>query len=106
MARKKQEIILENVVIEAVAAEGDSLGGVLETVAIGLPKGVGEPWFDTVEGMLSHGIFSIPAVKGIEFGALLLTAKAKVRLLPPLNISFEDLEKAVGIIKNALREEI
>ncbi|MBQ9961533.1 MAG: chorismate synthase [Firmicutes bacterium] len=55
--------------IEAVAAEGDSVGGVLETSVIGFPAGVGEPWFDTVESMLSHGIFSIPAVKGIEFGA-------------------------------------
>jgi len=37
-------------------------------VITGLPTGVGEPWFDTMESMLSHGIFSIPAVKGIEFG--------------------------------------
>ena len=50
------------------AAEGDSVGGVLETAIIGVPVGVGEPWFDTVEGMMSHAIFSIPAVKGIEFG--------------------------------------
>ena len=55
--------------ILAAAAEGDSVGGVLETVIIGMPAGVGEPWFDTVEGMLSHIVFSIPAVKGIEFGA-------------------------------------
>ena len=48
--------------------KGDSVGGVLETAIIGLPAGVGEPWFDTVEGMLSHAIFSVPAVKGIEFG--------------------------------------
>ena len=34
-----------------------------------MPTGVGEPWFDTIEGMLSHMIFSIPAVKGVEFGA-------------------------------------
>ena len=34
----------------------------------GVPAGVGEPWFDTVEGMLSHAMFSIPAIKGIEFG--------------------------------------
>ena len=47
---------------------GDSVGGVLETAVIGLPAGVGEPWFDTVEGMLSHAVFSIPAVKGVEFG--------------------------------------
>ena len=48
--------------------DGDSVGGTLETVVEGMPTGVGEPWFDTVEGMLSHAIFSIPAVKGIEFG--------------------------------------
>ena len=56
-------------VIEDAAAEGDSVGGILETVVTGIPKGVGEPWFDTVESLLSHGIFAIPAVKGIEFGA-------------------------------------
>ncbi len=54
--------------ILAAKAEGDSVGGVLETSITGVPAGVGEPWFDTVEGMLSHAIFSIPAVKGIEFG--------------------------------------
>ena len=46
----------------------DSIGGVLETAIIGLPTGVGEPWFDTFEGMLSHILFSVPAVKGVEFG--------------------------------------
>lgn len=54
--------------IEAAAAEGDSVGGVLETAVIGMPAGVGEPWFDTVEGMLSHALFSVPAIKGVEFG--------------------------------------
>lgn len=54
--------------VEAAAAEGDSVGGVLETAVIGIPAGVGEPWFDTVEGMLSHALFSIPAVKGVQFG--------------------------------------
>lgn len=51
-----------------VAEEGDSMGGILETAVIGMPAGVGEPWFDTVEGLISHMMFSIPAVKGIEFG--------------------------------------
>lgn len=46
----------------------DSVGGVLETVIYGLPAGVGEPWFDTVEGLLAHGLFSVPGVKGVEFG--------------------------------------
>ena len=55
-------------VIEKTAAIGDSVGGVLETVVKGLPVGVGEPWFDTMESMLAHGLFSIPAVKGVEFG--------------------------------------
>ncbi len=48
---------------------GDSVGGVLETAVTGLEAGLGEPWFDTVEGMLAHALFSIPAVKGVEFGA-------------------------------------
>ena len=54
--------------IEDAASEGDSVGGILETAVIGLPAGVGEPWFDTVEGVLSHALFSIPAIKGVEFG--------------------------------------
>ncbi len=54
--------------ILAAAADGDSVGGVLETVVTGLPVGVGEPWFDTLESILAHALFSIPAVKGVEFG--------------------------------------
>ena len=54
--------------IEAVAREGDSVGGILESAVVGLPAGLGEPWFDSVESMLSHALFSIPAVKGVEFG--------------------------------------
>lgn len=55
--------------IKQARAEGDSLGGVVETAVIGMPKGVGEPWFDSMESVLSHALFSIPAVKGVEFGA-------------------------------------
>ena len=53
---------------ERIAEDGDSVGGVLETAVIGLPAGIGEPWFDTLEGMLAHALFSIPAIKGVEFG--------------------------------------
>ena len=54
--------------IREAKATCDSVGGVLETAVVGLPGGVGEPWFDTLEGVLSHALFSIPAVKGVEFG--------------------------------------
>ena len=53
---------------ELAAKAGDSVGGVLECVVCGMPAGVGEPWFDTFESILSHALFSIPAVKGVEFG--------------------------------------
>ena len=55
--------------IEKVSSEGDSVGGVLETAITGLPAGLGEPWFDSFESVLSHALFSIPAVKGVQFGA-------------------------------------
>lgn len=54
--------------IDCARKNGDSVGGRLETIVTGVPAGVGEPWFDTLESVLSHIIFSIPAVKGIEFG--------------------------------------
>ena len=49
--------------IEAARDNGDSVGGRLETAVYGFPAGVGEPWFDTLESVLSHMLFSIPAVK-------------------------------------------
>ena len=47
----------------------DSVGGIVECSVQGMPIGLGEPFFDSVESMISHAVFSIPAVKGIEFGA-------------------------------------
>ena len=54
--------------IRAAGQQGDSVGGILETVVTGLPAGLGEPWFDSVESELSHLLFAIPACKGVEFG--------------------------------------
>lgn len=54
--------------VEQANANLDSVGGITQTAIVGLPVGVGEPMFDSVEGMLSHAMFAIGAVKGIEFG--------------------------------------
>lgn len=61
------EADMTNEILKA-AQTGDSVGGILEGAIIGVPAGIGEPWFDTLEGMLSHALFSIPAIKGVEFG--------------------------------------
>ena len=55
--------------IEEAARQGDSLGGVIEGIALGLPVGLGEPVFDRLDGDLAKALFAIPAVKGVEFGA-------------------------------------
>ncbi len=53
----------------------DSIGGIVECKITGAPPGLGEPFFDSVESVMSHMIFSIPAIKGIEFGAGFRAAK-------------------------------
>lgn len=54
--------------LEAARAEGDSLGAVVSCHVDGLPIGLGEPFWDGMESLLSHAVFSIPGVRGIEFG--------------------------------------
>jgi chorismate synthase len=53
----------------------DSVGGIIQCKVIGLPVGLGEPFFDSVESLISHAVFSIPAIKGIDFGAGFEAAK-------------------------------
>jgi chorismate synthase len=61
--------------LKRALASGDSVGGIIECRAKGLPIGLGEPFFDSVESVLGHALFSIPAVKGVEFGAGFGTAR-------------------------------
>ena len=55
--------------VRSASKEKDSIGGIVECRAKGIPKGLGEPFFDSVESMISHLVFAIPGIKGIEFGA-------------------------------------
>ena len=59
---------LWNQIIKDCAEEKDSVGGVIECKVDGLPAGIGEPFFDSLESIISHLAFSVPGIKGIEFG--------------------------------------
>ena len=59
-------VIWKDVIANAMR-ERDSIGGIVECVASKVPAGLGEPFFDSVESLISHAIFSIPGVRGIEF---------------------------------------
>jgi chorismate synthase len=63
--------------IEAAVEQKDSIGGIIECRAFPVPVGLGEPFFDSAESVLSHMILSIPAIKGIEFGSGFKAAKMK-----------------------------
>ncbi|MFI3330218.1 MAG: chorismate synthase [Rikenellaceae bacterium] len=63
--------------IKTAMSERDSLGGLIECRASGIEVGLGEPFFDSVESVISHLLFSVPAVKGVEFGAGFAVADAR-----------------------------
>jgi chorismate synthase len=68
------ETDLEKGLQKAIDAK-DSIGGIVECKVMGLPIGLGEPFFDSVESLISHAVFAIPAVRGIEFGTGFPAAK-------------------------------
>ena len=70
-ARRMEEAIVE------ARREGDSLGGIIEVRIDGLPVGLGEPFFDSIESSIAHIAFSVPAVKAVEFGAGFRVARMK-----------------------------
>jgi chorismate synthase len=59
---------MEEAIVNA-RKEGESLGGVIECIALNMPPGIGEPLFDSLDADLAKAVFAVPAVKGVEFGA-------------------------------------
>lgn len=67
LLNREKEIKMKNIILEA-KSDLDSVGGIIECMAINIPVGLGEPFFDSFESNLSKLLFSIPGVKGVEFG--------------------------------------
>jgi chorismate synthase len=67
---------MEEAIVKA-RKEGDSLGGVIECLALGVPAGVGEPLFDALDADIAKVLMLVPAVKGVEFGAGFAAAELK-----------------------------
>lgn len=66
LSSKSAEDIIRQ--IKAARENCDSVGGVTQSAVVGLPAGLGEPWFDSVEGSLARALFAIGGIKGVEFG--------------------------------------
>ena len=63
--------------LEKIAGTGDSIGGIVECSATNMPQGLGEPFFGSVESVISQLVFSVPAIKGIEFGSGFASARMR-----------------------------
>lgn len=63
--------------LKEAISEGDTLGGIIECSVYNIPIGLGEPFFDSIESVISYLVFSIPSIKGIEFGEGFRSAKMK-----------------------------
>ena len=83
--------------MKEVAEYGDSIGGVIETMITGLPVGLGAPMFDSLESSISHAMFSIGAIKGVEFGEGFNFANLKGS---EANDAFEVVDNKVGTKTN------
>jgi chorismate synthase len=87
---------MENAILDA-RQSGDSLGGVIECVALNVPVGVGAPLFDALDADLAKAVFAIPAVKGVEFGAGFGLAELKGS---EANDAFQIVEEQVVLVTN------
>lgn len=63
--------------LDQIAGTGDSIGGIVECSATNMPQGLGEPFFGSVESVISQLVFSVPAIKGIEFGSGFASARMR-----------------------------
>jgi len=82
----------------------DSIGGIIECLSTNVPLGLGEPFFDSVESLLSHLVFSIPGIKGIEFGSGFSSARMRgsVHNDPVMDVNGKTLTNHSGGINGGL----
>ncbi len=90
--------------LEAAMSEGDSIGGIVQCTVRNIPAGLGEPFFDSVESLISHIIFSIPGIRGIEFGDGFAAAamRGSVHNDPIIDSSGKSLKNGSGGINGGI----